>query len=517
VQLTEDTQRENRKGYLIMVIGLFMAILDIQIVASSLGEIQASLSASLDEISWVQTAYLIAEVIMIPLTSWLVKVFSTRNVFSVTCALFTIASAACAFAWNLESMIVFRAIQGFFGGALIPTVFSSIFLIFPKSEQGKATILAGLVATMAPTLGPTLGGWITNHFSWQWLFLINIIPGVFVSLSVLRFVHIDRPQLDKLKNFDFIGFGLVSLGLGCLETILKNGSKKDWFESSFITSLSVIAATSFLFFIYQELRNKSPLVELRAFKDPNFSIGCFLSFGLGVGLFGCVYLMPVFLTTVKGFNSLQIGLIMCVTGVFQFFSGPLAGILEKKMDPRLMLSLGISCFGIGTLSNGFLTPDAGFDELFWPQAIRGLSIMLCFLPMTTVTLGRLSPENIQNASGLYNLMRNLGGAIGIALIDTYLRARIYYHKVHLSAYVTHDRVAQSMESLANSPLASLSTDPSLQETSSLMLLSKTILHQSLVRGFNDTFMAVGIYLLASLILMPLVRRVAPKASSSAGH
>ncbi|MBN8827274.1 MAG: DHA2 family efflux MFS transporter permease subunit [Sphingobacteriia bacterium] len=516
--MSEISSAENRKGYFIMIIGLFMAILDIQIVASSLGEIQASLSASLDEISWVQTAFLIAEVIVIPITGWLSRVLSTRVLFTYACLLFTISSAACAFSWNLESMIFFRVLQGLFGGVMIPTVFSAIFLIFPKSEQPKATIIAGLVATVAPTLGPTLGGWITSNWSWHWLFLINIIPGIFVSYGVNKHINIDKPNYELVKKFDFLGLFLVIVSLSSLELFLKKGPNNDWFDYWLVKTLFCTLIISSIWLIWHELKCDSPVIDIRAFKDSNFAVGCALSFGIGVGLYGSVYLMPLLLTTVKGYSSLQIGMIMWVTGLFQFASGPIAGILEKKLDLRILLMLGLFIYAIGMVANGFMNLEVSFHELFWPQAIRGISIMLCFLPMTTVAMGKLQPHEVQNASGLYNLMRNLGGAIGIAIIDYYLKMRLKVHQVSIGETLNYAKLSQlGTEGVTSETIENTVTDPSYIDLINLKLLSGAVYKQALIKAFNDTFIAIGLYLFACIFLMLFVKKVEKSDEMSGAH
>ncbi len=495
-------------GYLAMVLGLFMAVLDIQIVASSLREIQAALSASLDEISWVQTSYLIAEVIMIPLSGWLARLLSTRWLFVASAGGFTLMSLASATAWSIGSMIVFRALQGFFGGAMIPTVFASTFRIFPENRQAGATIMAGLVATMAPTLGPTLGGWITQSFSWHWLFLINLFPGTIVCLAVALLVDIDRPEPDLLRRIDILGIVLTVIFLGSLEYVLEEGPGKDWFDSRLILGLTAVTIVSAALFLWRELRCEHPVVDLWAFRDRNFTIGCLFSFVIGVGLYGSVYLLPLFLSSVRGYNSLQIGLVMMVTGAFQFLSGPIAGLLEKRIDRRRMLMLGFGMFGVALWLNGFMTAQAGFAELFLPQAVRGMAIMLCFLPITTIALGRLPAEELNNASGLFNLTRNLGGAIGLASIDTVFDARYDLHYERLAEAVSAGRtgVADRLADLT-AHLQTIFLDPTRAHLAALKLLQGTVLREALVMSYNDVFMLVAAVFFLSLLLTPLLRRV----------
>ena len=504
-------------GYLAMVVGLFMAVLDIQVVASSLREIQAGISASLDEVSWIQTSYLIAEVIMIPLSGWLARVFSTRWLFVAAAAGFTIMSAASATAWNIDSMIVFRALQGFSAGAMIPSVFTAIFRIFPPSKQAGATVMAGLMATMAPTLGPTLGGWITQNFSWHWLFLINLLPGVFVCFAVASLVRIDRPRIDLLRWIDGLGIVLIVVFLGSMEYVLEEGTGKDWFDSRLILGFTAVMAVSAGLFLWRELSCKHPVVDLRAFGDRNFALGCLFSFIIGVGLYGSIYLMPLFLSSVRGYNSLQIGIVMIVTGSFQFLSGPIAGILEKRLDLRLMLVLGFGLFALGLWLNGQMTSEAGFAQLFLPQALRGVAIMLSFLPITTIALGRLPAEEINNASGLYNLMRNLGGAIGLAAIDTAFTARYDLHYARLSEAVSAARpgVPERLAELSAHFQATI-PDVARANLAALKLVVGMTRREALTMTYNDMFMLVAAVFVLSLALTPLLRRVGRNAVAG-GH
>jgi len=499
--------RNNIYAYVLMIIGLFMAILDIQIVASSINDIQAALDASAEEGAWIQTAYLIAEVIMIPLTGWLTKSMSTRLLFSYSTAIFTVSSGLCAMAWNLPSMIIFRIVQGFFSGAMIPLAFSSLYRIFPPSEQVKYTVVAGLVATLGPSIGPTLGGWISENFSWHWLFLINILPGIIASIGVYKLLDIDQPNWSLFNNFDWFGFLLVAIALGCLEYALKEGVKYGWFTSTWITFFFTVIVLSFAILIWHELRTENCIINFRAFTDRNFSIGCLLSFTIGVGLFGIVYILPVMLAQVRGYDSLQIGLIMSVTGAFQFISAPICANLTKKIELRKILAIGMILFSIGLISNSYMTSDVAFNELFVPQMIRGISLMLCFLPLTAITLGTLPSDQIPNASSLYNLMRSLGGAIGISFISALIEMRNSYNTMIVSANLTLDRypVVEQLNG-AKVMLEPYHTDRALINKMSLAMFNQKVQEQVLIMTFNDIFFYLGVYLLACLVLVPLARK-----------
>ena len=355
-------------AFFALVVGMFMAILDIQIVASSLNEIAAGLSASGDELSWIQTSYLIAEVIIIPVTGFATRLLSTRIFYFIAAFGFTCMSILCSLAWSIESMIIFRALQGLFGGAMIPTAFAAVLIIFPKHLYALVNVIIGLTVTVAPTIGPTLGGYITEVSSWHFMFLINVLPGIFVCSTVLKHVNFDKPNRKLLENFDFAGIILMAVSLGCLQYVLEEGNKKDWFEDNSILFLSIITAFAFILFIHREIRVRNPIVDLSAFANKNFTLGCCYSFIMGVGLYGTVYLLPLFLFTVAGYNTYQIGVTMVITGLFQLVSAPLAGkMFDSGADKRIILAIGFSLFSIGCYMNSFLTNESQYWEL---QSLR---------------------------------------------------------------------------------------------------------------------------------------------------
>ena len=501
-------------GFFTMVVGMFMAILDIQIVSSSLSEIQAGLSASADEISWVQTSYLIAEVIMIPFSGFLSRLLSTRVLFSCACAGFTLMSFACALSSSLGEMVFFRALQGFIGGAMIPTVFATSFLIFPQDKRPMVGVIMGLVATMAPTLGPTLGGWLTQNFSWHWLFLINIVPGLFVTTTVWRLVHVDHHDYSLLEGFDWLGLFLMAAFLGSLEYVAEEGPRYEWLEDRAILGFAIVMAVAGVLFFWRVLVARNPVVQLHAFEDRNFAFGCLYSFILGVGLYGSVYLMPLFLAQVRGLNSLQIGIIMIVTGAFQFLSAPLAGALAKHMDLRLMMACGFGLFSLGLWFNGQLTADSDFNELFLPQALRGVSLMLCFIPINTLSLGTLPPDKLKNASGLYNLMRNLGGAIGLAAINTLVLHQAAQHFDRLGEQINPARpVVQGLVEMLTQRFESLGlANPDLAAYGALAQIVK---RETLAMTYGDCLITMAGVFLFGLLTMPLIHRPRPQGGAEA--
>jgi DHA2 family multidrug resistance protein len=413
-------------GFVLMCLGMFMAILDIQVVATSLPTIQDALAISRDAMSWIQTAYLIAEITAIPLTGWLTRALTLRWLFAIAISLFTLASIGCAYSGNFQTLIGFRVLQGFAGGTLIPAVFSAVFLLFPIRLHPIATTMAGIMAVLAPTVGPVVGGWITETWSWRWLFLINVVPGVIAAPGIALLLRGERPRLAELTQVDGISLALVAIALACLEIGLKQAPQDGWFSLPCL-ALFLLSAAATTIFTARTRKAPYPVVELSTLRNRSFAIGCALSFCLGVGLFGSVYLMPVFLAYVRHHDAFEIGTIMLVTGVAQLVTAPVAGALESRYDPRLLSAAGFALFALGLGCSAWQSRLADFDEMFWPQVLRGVAIMFCLLPPTRLALGALAEADVPDASGLFNLMRNLGGAIGIALIDTILYGRTSGH------------------------------------------------------------------------------------------
>ena len=502
-------------AFIFMVFGMFMAILDIQIVSASLSEIQAGLSASQDEITWVQTAYLIAEVIMIPLSGFLSRAFSTRVVFFVSAAGFTVMSFFCSRASSIDEMIVWRALQGFIGGGMIPTVFASAFTIFPRSKQPIVAPIIGLVATLAPTIGPTVGGYLTDLFSWHWLFLVNILPGIVVSIATWVLIDFDEPDLKLLKNFDWTGLIAMAAFLGALEYALEEGPSKDWLESGAVSFALGVSAIGAVVFFWRAFTARQPIVDLTAFADRNFWTGSLFSFVMGIGLYGLTYIYPVYLASVRGYSSLMIGKTMFVTGVCMFIMAPISGRLMGKIDPRIMIALGFVGFAIGTRQASFITADWDFWELLVPQMFRGFSLMLCMVPINNLALGTMPPQRIKNASGLFNLTRNLGGAFGLALINTMLDKRMDLHLERLREAVVWGRSAAD-ETLASmtAVLASRGSDAGLAATRQLALMVR---QQAEVMALGDVFLSLTVIFLVLVVLAGFMRKPQPMGAGAGGH
>jgi DHA2 family multidrug resistance protein len=501
-------------GVLAMVVGLFMAHMDVQIVTSSLTQIQGGLSASTDEISWVQTSYLIAEVVMVPLSGTLSRLLSTRVLF-VTAALgFTAASALCATATSLGQMIVYRAMQGFSGGALIPLVFPVVYTKFRMPQLATIMVLISLILNLSSTLGPTIGGYLTDTFSWHWLFLVNLAPGIAVAVAVWLLIDIDKPELSLLRHFDLTGLVLMALFLGCLQYALQEGPRWDWFADDTIVAAVLVSTIASALFFWRVLTYHQPIVDLRAFANRNFALGSFYIFVLGTGLYGATYLIPLFLAQVRGFSSLQIGETVVVTGLAQMLMSPISSYLARKMDLRLMLSIGFGLFAVAMYLTAGLTNQAGYAELFVPQALRGVALMFCYLPANLIALGGVPQDKLKNAAGLYNLTRDLGGAIALATIGTFMNERLHFHWNRLIEDINpaHPAVQHFLDTQANRLDSLLPGDTS---RAAVKLLANLVQREALVLTYNDVIMIIGSLFVAGLFLMPLVNR--PRVAGAAGH
>ncbi|MFG1268677.1 DHA2 family efflux MFS transporter permease subunit [Xanthobacter versatilis] len=501
-------------AFLCMVFGMFMAILDIQIVSASLAEIQAGLAASSDEISWVQTSYLIAEVVMIPLSGFLSRALSTRWLFAASAAGFTFMSFMCATATSIEQMIVYRALQGFLGGGMIPTVFAAAYSVFPKEKQPIVAPMIGLVATLAPTIGPTVGGYLTDLFSWHWLFLINVGPGILVVIASVTLIDFDEPDFALLDRFDWWGLLFMAGFLGSLEFVLEEGPTNDWFEDNYILAFAVVCGVSALAFFARVLMAKEPVVDIRAFVNRNFAIGSAFSFVMGIGLYGLTYLYPVYLGRVRGYSALQIGETMFVTGVFMFVSAPIAGRLMTRLDPRIMIGAAFAGFALGTWWITFITKDWDFWELLIPQMLRGTSLMMAMIPINNLSLGTLPPAQLKNASGLFNLTRNLGGAVGLALINTVLNNRWDLHlaRLHESVEWGNQAALEQLDGLTKTfeGLGSLASDAALKQ------MALIVRREALVMSFADVFYLLTFVFLALVVAAPLMRRPRPGGAGGGG-
>jgi DHA2 family multidrug resistance protein len=486
-------------AFLIMVFGMFMSILDIQVVSASLSDIQAGLSASSSEIPWVQTSYLIAEVIAIPLSGFLSRALGTRLLFAISAFGFTIASFLCGFASSIEQMILWRAIQGFLGAGMIPTVFASAYTVFPRSKFHIVGPIIGLVATLAPTVGPTVGGFITDVMSWHWLFFINIIPGIIITVGVLALVDFDEPHFELLDRFDWWGLVFMAGFLGSLEYVLEEGPQYEWMQDTSVAVCAWVGAISAIAFFWRVLTAAEPIVDIRAFGNRNFGIGCVLQFCIGIGLYGLTYVYPRYLAEVRGYSAMMIGETILVSGITMFLMAPVVGRLMLRFDMRYIIAAGLLIFAAGAWQMTGITRDYDFDELL--------------VPTNNIALGTLPPERVKNASGLFNLTRNLGGAVGLAVINQVLNDRTDLHIARLQERVTWgnatatetlNMLTQRLQGMGDATLMAMKQ------------LSQIVHRQAVVMGYGDAFFMLTLFYIGLSFLVLLLSKPAA-LSAEPGH
>ena len=496
-------------GVLAMVVGLFMAIMDVQIVTSSLTQIQGGLSASPDEISWVQTAYLIADVVMVPLSGMLSRLLSTRVLFVSAALGFTAASALCATATSLSQMILYRAMQGFCGGAITPSVFPVIYTKFRGPRLATLMVIISVILNLSSTLGPTIGGFLTDTISWHWLFLVNIVPGIVVAITVWLTIRIDKPDWSLLRYFDLCGLVLMALFLGCLEYALEEGPRWDWLADNTVRTAVIVSAIASGLFFWRVLTYHQPIVDLRTFTNRNFALGSFYTFIVGSGMYSTTYLIPLFLAQVRGFSAWQIGMTVVVAGLAQMALSPISTQVARRIDLRIMLGFGLFLFAFSMYLTAGLTNQSGFSELLVPQALRGFALMFCYLPANLIALGTVPPDQLKNAAGLYNLTRDLGGAIALAALGTIMNVRLHFHWNRLIEDINPARsaVQQFLESQSNRFEGLITGDAG---RAAIKLLAGVVQREALVLTYNDALMAIGVVFIFALTLMPLVK--SPRAS-----
>lgn len=482
-------------GYGALCVGMFMAILDIQVVVTSLAVIEDALRIGADRMSWVQTTYLIAEIISIPLTGLLIRIFTIRRLFAGAIITFTFASIGCALSYDFISLIICRVLQGFAGGVLIPLVFAAIFLLFGKGlKQTIATTIGGLLAVLAPTLGPLTGGWITENYTWHWLFLINVGPGIVTLVIGYLCLPQDRTRLSLFKTLDWLSLIYVAIALAALLIGLKKAPDQGWLARQVLSLFATFAVCIFL-----AVKRPQSAISFALLLDRNLAFGCILSFILGVGLFGSVYLLPLFLAFVRGMGPLAIGLVILVTGIAQLITAPVIVQIDRYVDARLLSAIGFFAFAAGLFMSGFQTINTGYDEMFWPQVVRGAFVALCILPPIRFALGFIPRENIADASGLFNLSRNLGGAIGIALIDTIVFSRSPEHA---------DRILDLLKSdpAKAAGLLGLSIDdlPDSEDPMGLMGIMDVIQQVSLTFAINEAWLVMSAITAVALVVLAVM-------------
>ncbi|MHA6999427.1 DHA2 family efflux MFS transporter permease subunit [Aeromonas schubertii] len=497
------------------LLGAFMAILDIQITNSSLKDIQGALSATLSESSWISTAYLVAEMIAIPLSGWLSRGLSVRRYLIWTTAAFILSSVLCSFSWNLGSMIVFRALQGFTGGALIPMAFTLIVTLLPLEKRATGMALFGLCTTFAPAIGPTLGGWLTEQLSWHYIFYLNVPPGLLVLAMLAHGLDREPVDWEVIRRVDLVGIFTMAVGLGLLEVVLEEGNREEWFGSSFIVRLSVISAVAMIFFIISQLLRRHPLVNLRLLGNGRFALACFAYLILGMALMGSIYVLPLYMAQIHNYNALEIGKVLMWMGLPQLLVLPLVPRLTRSVDPRYLVCFGFLVFAVSCFMNTGMSVDFAGPQLTDSLIIRALGQPFIMVPLSMVATASLTPGDIPSSSTLLNVLRNLGGAIGIAIIATMLDNQSRVHLTYISSALDASSVTgQQWLQQTAAALAARSGDPVGAAEQARALLNQTMQRDAAIMAYNQIFFLMGGFLLLASAMMLLLKAPRPAPSGT---
>jgi DHA2 family multidrug resistance protein len=501
------------------MIGAFMAILNIQITNASLLDIEGGIGTGVDNGAWISTSYLIGEIVVIPLTDYLSRVFSFRRYMLANTILFPIFSIACAFAHDLGSMIVLRGLQGFAGGVLIPMAFTMVLTKLPKPQQPTGLAIFALSVTFAPAIGPTIGGYLTETYGWQSIFFINAVPSAVMAVALALTLERQPMHLSLLRQGDWIGIVTMAIGLSALQTVLEEGNKDDWFASPFILKLAIVATVFLSAFVAIELTVKNPLVQLSLLKRRNFGIGVLVNVLVGFALFGSVYILPQYLGQVQRYNAEQIGNVLAWTGLPQLFLIPLVPLLMKRFDVRYIGFIGISIFALSCFMNVTLSPDSAGDQFWLPNIVRAFGQALVITPITAVTTAGIAPSEAAAASGLSNMLRNLGGAVGTATLATVLTKREQFHSNVIGQSVTlyREEVRQRIADLTHYFMAHGITDPAAAQAKAVAAIGAIVKRQALILGFSDTFAVIGVLLALAAVALLFARKSRPAAGAGGAH
>jgi DHA2 family multidrug resistance protein len=501
------------------MIGAFMAILNIQITNASLLDIEGGIGTGVDNGAWISTSYLIGEIVVIPLTDYLSKVFSFRRYMIANAVLFPIFSIACAFTHDLGSMIAMRGLQGFAGGILIPMAFTMVLTKLPKPQQPIGLALFALSVTFAPAIGPTIGGYLTENYGWQTIFFINAAPSALMVVALAFTLEREPMQLALLKEGDWAGIVTMAIGLSALQTVLEEGNKDDWFASPFILQLAIVAAVFLTAFVAIELTVQKPLLRLRLLMRRNFGIGVVVNMLVGFALFGTVYILPQFLGQVQRYNAEQIGNVLAWTGLPQLLLIPLVPLFMKRFDARYIGFVGISIFAASCFMDITLSPDSAGDQLLIPNIARAIGQALVLTPISMITTAGIAPSEAGAASGLSNMLRNLGGAIGTATLATVLTKREQFHSNIIGQSVTlyREEVRQRIADMTNYFLSHGVSDAATAQHQAIVALGNIVKRQALIMGFSDTFALIGVVLAVAAVGLLFARKVKAGAAAGGAH
>ncbi len=490
-----------------VILASMIELIDTSIVNVALPQMMGNLGATLEDIAWVVTGYVVANVIVIPMTGWFASVFGRRNYFVGSLILFTVASFFCGHATGLWELVIFRFIQGAGGGAMLSTSQAILVETFPPQELGLANALFGLGVVVGPTVGPTLGGWITDSYSWRWIFYVNLPIGIVAILMAMAFIP-DPKETRKITGIDWAGIGLLVLGIGSLQIVLERGESEDWFSARYITILTAVALLSLAAFLWHELTTASPVVDLRVFRDRSLAVGTLFTFIMGFGLYASVFILPVFAQNLLGFTAMQTGLILLPGSLATAVMMPVVGkLLQRGVPAQLLNALGFICFFGFTymLSQSTLASDR--QDFFWPLILRGVGLGLLFVPLTTMALSGLKGKDIPQGAGLTNMMRQLGGSFGIALVTTFIQKRAWTHRVNLLSHVSvYDPAVRERLSAVTGGLMSRGSDFYQAQRQAYAAIEGAVVRQTFLLTYMDAFRVVGIFFLCCIPLLLLFKR-----------
>jgi DHA2 family multidrug resistance protein len=492
-----------------VILASVIELIDTSIVNVALPQMMGNLGATLDQIAWVVTGYVVANVIVIPMTGWFASVFGRRNYFIGSMILFTVASFFCGHATGLWELVIFRFIQGAGGGAMLSTSQAILVETFPPEELGLANALFGLGVVVGPTIGPTLGGWITDSYSWRWIFYVNLPIGVVAVLMAMAFLpDAKESHSRKITKVDWWGIALLILGIGSLQIVLERGESEDWFSTRYITILMGVALTSLALFIWRELATSNPVVDLHVLRDRSLAVGTIFTFILGFGLYSSVFIFPVFAQNLLGFTAMQTGLILLPGSLATAVMMPVVGkMLQKGVPPQLMNAAGFICFFGFTYILSHSTLASGRGDFFWPLILRGVGLALLFVPLTTTALSGLRGKDIPQGAGLTNMMRQLGGSFGIALVTTYIQKRSWAHRTTLLSHISeYDPAVRERLSAITSGMVSKGSALYQAQQQAYGALEGAVMRQTFLLTYMDAFRVVGIFFLLCIPLLLLFKR-----------
>jgi DHA2 family multidrug resistance protein len=500
-------------------LGAFLAILNIQVVGASLADIQGAIGAGVDDGGWITTSYLIAEIIVIPLSGWLSRVFSMRTYLLTNTVLFLVLTAACALTRTLGQMIVVRALQGLAGGVLIPLAFTIIMTKLPRSKHPAALAMYSIAVIFAPSIGPALGGYFSDAFGWQSIFFLSVPPGVVMIAMLWHSLEPSPREMHLLREGDWLGVVTIAAGLGCLETVLEEGNKEDWFESSFITRLAAVAIVSIGAFIYVELKRRNPLLQLRLLARRNFGLGTLANFVFGFAIFGWIYLVPLYLSRMQGYSSQQIGGVMVWLGLPQLLIIPFIPRVMRSVDARWLVIAGYTVFVAGSLLASRLSDNFSGPQFFSSSLVRALGQSMVMAPLSVIAVAGIEPELAGSASALFNMMRNLGGAVGIALLQTFLTKREQFHSDILSSQVTPlgEATRQRLAHLTDHFMSHGLSDRAFAYREAIVAVGRDIRHEAFLLGFSDTIVMQSAVLGLALVAAVFMRKISNTPIGGGAH